>query len=47
MERAHKMRPVHSAEEREEILRSLRNVDNVVYYHTENQFHGFFEEWRI
>ena len=41
MERAHKMRPVHTAEEREEILRSLRNVDNVVYYHTESQFHDF------
>jgi glycerol-3-phosphate cytidylyltransferase-like family protein len=43
MERAHKMRPVHTAEEREEILRSLRNVDDVVYYHTENQFHDFLK----
>ncbi len=41
IERVHKMRPVHSADERKEILLSLENVDDVIFYHSENQFHEF------
>lgn len=38
-ERSHKLKPVHSAMERTEILLSLRDVDGVVYYFSEEDFH--------
>lgn len=38
-ERSHKLTPVHSVSERTEILLSMKNVDSVVYYSTENEFH--------
>ena len=38
-ERSHKLKPVHTAEERTEILLSMRDVDSVVYYSNEEEFH--------
>ena len=37
-ERSHKLSPVHSLEERREILLSIKYVDDVVVYHKENTF---------
>ena len=37
-ERAHKLKPVQTAEERKEILLGMRNVDDVVFYDTEKQY---------
>jgi len=39
IERNHKLKPVHSVSERTEILLSMKNVDSVVYYSSENEFH--------
>jgi glycerol-3-phosphate cytidylyltransferase len=37
-ERSHKLKPVHSLSERTEILLSMRDVDSIVYYSTEEEF---------
>jgi len=37
-ERSYKLKPVHSISERTEILLSMRDVDSVVYYSTEEEF---------
>lgn len=37
-ERSHKLKPVHSLEERTEILLSMKDVDSIVYYSTEEEF---------
>jgi glycerol-3-phosphate cytidylyltransferase len=37
IERPNKAKPILSAEERTEILLSLRYIDNVLYYNTENE----------
>lgn len=42
-ERINKIPPVHSVEERKEILSSLRCVDDVVVYKTEEQFHNYLK----
>lgn len=41
LERPTKIPPVHSIEERREILYSLRSVDNVIVYQIEDQFHDY------
>jgi len=38
-ERNYKLKPVHTASERTEILLAMRDVDEVVYYSSENEFH--------
>lgn len=38
-ERSHKLKPIHTAKERTEILLSMKDIDNVVYYSTEKEFH--------
>jgi glycerol-3-phosphate cytidylyltransferase len=43
LERPSKIPPVHSIEERKEILCSLRHVDDIVIYQTENQFHDYLK----
>ena len=43
LERSNKISPVHSIEERREILHSLRHVDSVVVYQTEDQFHNYLK----
>jgi glycerol-3-phosphate cytidylyltransferase len=42
-ERSHKLKPVQTAEEREEILRGLRNVDDVVFYDSEDEYLAMLE----
>ena len=37
-ERSHKLKPVQSPEDRKEILLGMRNVDDVVFYKTEEQY---------
>lgn len=39
LERNHKLKPVQSPSERTEILLSMKNIDSVVYYSTETEFH--------
>ena len=39
-ERDHKLKPVHSVSERTEILLSMKDIDSVVYYSIENEFHN-------
>ena len=38
VERSHKLQPVQSVEERTEILRSIKYIDNVVTYSVEDQY---------
>lgn len=42
-ERPHKLTPVHSVSERSEILLSLKDVDDIVLYENENQFHEYLK----
>lgn len=42
-ERSHKLSPVHTAEERTEILLALKDVDSVVLYSTEEEFHNYLK----
>jgi cytidyltransferase-like protein len=37
-EREYKLKPIHSLSERTEILLSMKNVDGIVYYSTEDEF---------
>ena len=37
-ERPHKLKPVHTPEERKEILLALRDVDDVVFYRVEDEY---------
>lgn len=39
-EREYKLKPVHSMSERTEILLSMKNVDKVVYYSSEEEYHN-------
>lgn len=43
LERPSKIPPVHSIEERKEILYSLRYVDNIVTYQSESEFHSYLK----
>ena len=42
-ERAHKLKPVQTAEDREEILRGLRNIDDVLFYNSEDEYLAMLE----
>jgi len=42
-ERRYKLKPVHSSSERTEILLSIKNIDNIVYYSTEEEFHKYLK----
>ena len=41
LERPSKIPPVHSVEERKEILHSIRYIDGIVVYQKENEFHDY------
>ena len=41
--RPHKLKPVHSVEERKEILRAIKYVDDIVVYQAEETFHWYLE----
>jgi len=43
LERLNKLSPVHSVEERSEILHSIRYVDGIVGYQTEDEFHNYLK----
>lgn len=43
LERSSKISPIHSIEERKEILYSLRYIDDIVVYKTEEQFHNYLK----
>lgn len=43
IERPNKLKPVQSADERKEILLSMRNIDHVVLYYNEEQFHDLLK----
>jgi cytidyltransferase-like protein len=43
LERKHKLEPVHSIAERTEILLSMKNIDSVVYYSVEDEFHDYLK----
>lgn len=41
IERLNKLPPVHSIQERKEILKSIKYVDDIVVYQNENEFHSY------
>lgn len=43
VERSAKLKPVQSANERKEILLSMKDVDDVILYYDEDQFHNFLK----
>jgi len=43
LERDYKLKPVHSALERTEILLSMKDIDSVVYYSLEEEFHNYLK----
>ena len=43
IERDVKLKPVHTKEERKEILLALQDVDDVIYYEVENQFLNYLK----
>ena len=47
MARPHKLKPVHSVEERKEILKSIKYVDDVVVYQAEETFLSYLEYYDI
>jgi len=46
-ERSRKLKPVQTVEEREEILRAIKYVDNVVVYKTEERFLSYLKDYEI
>lgn len=47
MARPHKLKPVHSVEERKEILKSIKYVDDIVVYQAEETFLSYLEDYDI
>ena len=47
MARPHKLKPVHSVEERKEILKSIKYVDDVIVYRAEETFLSYLEYYDI
>ena len=47
MARPHKLKPVQSLEDRKEILRSIRYVDDIVVYQAEDTFLSYLEDYDI
>ena len=43
VERPNKLKPVQSADERKEIMRSMRDIDQVILYYNEGQFHDLLK----
>jgi len=43
IERSNKLKPVQSVDERKEILLSMRDIDSVILYDNEDQFHNFLK----
>ena len=47
MARPHKLKPVQSLEDRKEILRSIKYVDDIVVYQAEDTFLSYLEDYDI
>ena len=43
MARPHKLKPVHTVEDRKEILKSIKYVDDIVVYQSEDTFHHYLK----
>lgn len=43
IERSHKLKPIHTVEERKQILLGIKYIDNIVVYNTENELCQIFE----
>ena len=46
-ERSHKLKPVQSLEERKEILCSIKYVDDIITYQTEEEFLSYLEKYDV
>lgn len=47
MVRPHKLKPVHTVEERKEILKSIKYVDDIVVYQAEETFLSYLKDYDI
>ena len=47
MARPHKLKPVQSVDDRKEILRAIKYVDDVVVYQAEDTFHYYLKDYDI
>ncbi len=47
MARPHKLKPIQTVEERKEILRAIKYVDDVVVYQAEDTFLSYLEDYEI
>ena len=47
MARPHKLKPVQTVEERKEILRAIKYVDDVVVYQAEDTFLSYLKDYEI
>ena len=45
--RPHKFKPIHSVEERKEILRSIKYVDDIVVYYAEDTFLSYLKDYEV
>ena len=47
MARPHKLKPVQTVEDRKEILRSIKYIDDIVVYQAEDTFHHYLKDYDI
>ena len=47
MARPHKLKPIHTVEERKEILYAIKYVDDVVVYQAEETFLSYLKDYEI
>ena len=47
MARLHKLKPVQSVDDRKEILRAIKYVDDIVVYQAEETFHHYLKDYDI
>ena len=45
--RPHKLKPVQSVEDRKEILKSIKYIDDIIVYHAEETFHNYLKDYDI